>query len=268
MENLVIREKDVKVKEFSRIVGPPMGNPPLRYIEFALLRLREGEGYRIETEGKECLALLLKGKGKIRIDEKGCDIIERGGVFEEKAYAVYSPPGSSLFIEALRDLEMAFCFAPAVKGSEVIWIRPEDVRVRRVGEGNFYREVHDVLGEEHPAERLLVGETFNPPGNWSSYPPHRHDEHFPPDKIRLEEVYHFRIKPPQGFGMMRIYNDALSLDEPLLICNCDTVIITQGYHPVVAAPGYSLYYLWILAGEERRLIPLTDPNHAWIGRPR
>jgi 5-deoxy-glucuronate isomerase len=112
-----------------------------------------------------------------------------------------------------------------------------------------------------PAQRLLIGETYNPPGLWSSYPPHKHDVQQPPQETKLEEVYHFRLNPPQGFGLQRVYGDGF--DECYTAQDRDTVVITKGYHPVVGAPGYQLYYLWILAGEERTMHPRDDDAHAW-----
>jgi 5-deoxy-glucuronate isomerase len=107
-----------------------------------------------------------------------------------------------------------------------------------------------------------VGETYNPPGLWSSYPPHKHDEHRPPEESKLEEVYHFRVKPSRGFGIQRVYGQGL--DETYAVQDRDTVVITRGFHPVASAPGYSLYYLWVLAGDERLMCPREDPEHAWI----
>ncbi len=259
----LIKGKSFKNEALISIVHPPMGNPPLRYIEMSILSLKEGEEYEISTTGKECLFLLLRGKAKVVVHRQTF-LAERENLFKEKAYGIYIPPHTDFSVSAKKDSEFVFCFAPSEKKGKVVFIKPEDVKVRRVGEGNFYREVHDILAEDIPADKLLVGETFNPPGNWSSYPPHRHDEHNPPEKIRLEEVYHFRLHPENGFAMMRLYDDELTINEALVVENKDTVIISKGYHPVVSAPGYWLYYLWILAGEERKLIPINDPKHEWV----
>jgi len=86
----------------------------------------------------------------------------------------------------------------------------------------------------------------------------------PPEESKLEEVYFFKFSKPSGFGFQRIYTDDRNIDEAFSIEENDTVIIPKGYHPVAAAPGYSLYYLWILAGEGRKLIPNDDPDHKWI----
>ncbi len=141
------------------------------------------------------------------------------------------------------------------------------VSVRTVGQGTFRRHIHDIaVPEKLPAARLIVGETHNAPGFWSSYPPHKHDEHRPPEESKLEEVYHFRVKPPQGFGIQRVYGDGF--DETYAVQDRDTVAITEGFHPVAAAPGYLLYYLWILAGEERAMSFREDPAHSWVSPER
>ena len=79
-----------------------------------------------------------------------------------------------------------------------------------------------------------------------------------------EEAYFFRLNPARGFGMQRVYTDDGSLDEAYTVEDGDVVAIPRGYHPVVAGPGYQLYYLWVLAGNQRVLAPRDDPNHAWL----
>jgi 5-deoxy-glucuronate isomerase len=81
----------------------------------------------------------------------------------------------------------------------------------------------------------------------------------------MEEIYFFKVKPEKGFGMQRLY-DSKGMDNAYTIKNNDAIMIAGGYHPVVAAPGYTLYYLWFLAGRGRKLIPRDDPNHAWVKR--
>jgi len=122
--------------------------------------------------------------------------------------------------------------------------------------------VRTILGPEHEAGRLLVGETINPPGNWSSYPPHKHDEHRPPLEVQLEEVYLFKVDPPGGFGVQLRYDD--DGEDVRTVRDGDVAVITSGYHPVVAAPGYSLYYLWVRAGNGRVMAPFLQPQHAWF----
>jgi 5-deoxy-glucuronate isomerase len=122
-----------------------------------------------------------------------------------------------------------------------------------------------------PAERLLAGETLNPPGNWSSFPPHKHDRPNSPQEAVLEEIYFFRVKPAQGFGFIWTYtapDDPEGFSNVFVVEDGDTVLLPKGYHPVVAAPGYELHYTWVLAGEERRYGAWADdPRHAWVKNP-
>ena len=142
-------------------------------------------------------------------------------------------------------------------------IGPSDQRITEVGSGNWSRLVRTILGPEHNASRLLIGETINPPGNWSSYPPHKHDVETPPEEVRLEEVYLFKLNPPGGFGVQVNYDDD-GKNEATLVRTDDVAVISSGYHPVVAAPGYALYYLWIMAGQGREMAPHFDTSHAWV----
>jgi 5-deoxy-glucuronate isomerase len=114
------------------------------------------------------------------------------------------------------------------------------------------------------ANHLIVGETFNRSGQWSSYPPHKHEQDVPGIESRQEELYFFRLNPEQGFGFMRVYTDDRSIDQPMVLEQNDLVVIPKGYHPVCAAPGYNLYYLWMLAGPTRTLTMRDDPEHAWV----
>lgn len=187
-------------------------------------------------------------------------------VFDGKATAVYIPPNSNYKMTAESQLEIAILSAPGGDNKEPVLITPSDVKVKKVGKGNFRREVHDIIVDNisFTPKYLLVGETFNPPGNWSSYPPHKHDEKKLPDEVKLEEIYHYRISPEQGFGLQRIYTKNKKFDQTYVVKNKDTVVIPFGYHPVVAAPGYFLYYLWCLAGDIRMMKPNDDPLHQWV----
>ena len=122
-----------------------------------------------------------------------------------------------------------------------------------------------ILGPDHDAQRLLLGETINPPGNWSSYPPHRHDRDNPPEEVDLEEVYLFKTNPAGGFGVQIRYElDGDRAEEAFLVRDDDIAVIRTGFHPVVAASGYELYYLWVMAGAGRVMVPYLDPAHAWV----
>jgi 5-deoxy-glucuronate isomerase len=131
------------------------------------------------------------------------------------------------------------------------------------GGHNVTRQITHIL-DPGDAEHLLCVEVYTPSGNWSSYPPHKHDVQNPPEEVNLEEVYYYRLHPEDGWAVQRLYTDDRSLDERLLISHGDAVLVRQGYHPVVTAPGYDLYYLNFLAGETPSWVAKDEPNLAWV----
>jgi 5-deoxy-glucuronate isomerase len=107
-------------------------------------------------------------------------------------------------------------------------------------------------------------EVFTPSGNWSSYPPHKHDVHAMPGEADLEEIYYYRIDKPEGYAIQKVYNDDRTLDETLTVHDGELVLIPEGYHPVVAPPGYNVYYLNVLAGSARSMAATDDPAYGWV----
>jgi 5-deoxy-glucuronate isomerase len=235
------------------------------HIDLSLADLAEGEVLELDA-GPERAAVVLSGRvdataGETRLGTAG----GRNSVFEAPGDTVYAPAGMTMRLQAVEgSAQVALAAAPApADGVPPRIIGPDDQRIAEVGKGNWSRTVRTILGPEHQASRLLVGETINPPGNWSSYPPHRHDRHDPPREVDLEEVYMFRVDPPGGFGIQVLY-DENGPEEAFLVRDDDVAAITHGFHPVVAASGYSLYYLWVMAGEGREMMPHMDPAHAWV----
>jgi 5-deoxy-glucuronate isomerase len=240
------------------------------HITLSLADLDPGETLGVQA-GNESAVVVLSGRVDAAVD--GTPLGPAGGrhsVFEAPGDTVYAPPGAATTLTATggpAQVAIAEAAAPAAEPAldapPARVIRPEDQRITEVGRGNWSRTVRTILGPEHDAVRLLLGETINPPGNWSSYPPHRHDRHDPPREVNLEEVYLFKVDPPGGFGVQIRY-DLGGAEEAFLVRDDDIAVIRAGFHPVVAASGYSLYYLWVMAGEGRVMIPHLDPAHAWI----
>jgi 5-deoxy-glucuronate isomerase len=233
-------------------------------IDLRLAQLSRGERETLRDGGEMC-AIVLSGAVYVTIDGTDFGTATRDGdVFESAGDAVYVPPDQMLELVAPRDSVVAVAAAPLADRPAGVarLITPSEQDVRTAGTGNWSRSIRTILGPADDAGRLVLGETINPPGNWSSYPPHKHDRHAPPEEVALEEVYYYRVKPEGGFGVQLIYDDR---DERAqIVRDGDVVAIPSGYHPVVAAPGYSLYYLWVMAGEGRELAPFFDPRHAWI----
>jgi 5-deoxy-glucuronate isomerase len=257
-----------RVPRSAGLVALQQRGPDARELSSWRLRLAPGEQARFERADQETVVVLQHGAGELAAGGGSWEVA-RADVFAEPATALLLPPGVALEATATRDLEAILISAPAPArpGAEPVLLRPADVEILDRGRDGFRREVHNLFVTDPHAQRLLVGETFNPPGGWSSFPPHKHDGKN--GEPTLEEVYHYRIDPPQGFGHQTLYTrqDAHGWVEEIthLVRDGDAVVIPYGYHPVSAPPGYRLYYLWALAGEERRLALFEDPDHRWVG---
>jgi 5-deoxy-glucuronate isomerase len=240
------------------------------HINLALVDLTADEHLELRAAG-ETAAVVMSGVVDASISD-GPSLGRAGGrasVFEGPGDTVYAPAGTGLHLAAVDgSAQLAVTFAaaePSPDAPPARIIGPADQRIAVVGEGNWSRTVRTILGPEHTAQRLLLGETINPAGNWSSYPPHRHDRHNPPEEVDLEEVYLFKTNPAGGFGVQIRYElDGEQAEDAFLVRDDDVAVIRSGFHPVVAASGYELYYLWVMAGEGRVMMPYLDPAHAWV----
>jgi 5-deoxy-glucuronate isomerase len=179
--------------------------------------------------------------------------------------AAYLPPGSHVGLRAAEGgAEVALCWAPAPRGgAKPRVLSGAAIATETRGRGQFERFIRPILMEDQGAESLLVVEVTTPAGNWSSYPPHKHDHDDPPRQSRLEETYYHRIKPARGFGLMRVYAYDTALDAAIAFRDRDCVLVPRGYHTVSAPPGYELYYLNVMAGPSRFWAVVNDPDHEW-----
>ena len=232
-------------------------------LEFVLARVAAGDVHELVLGDREAVLVKLEGDAnRIEVDGEAFELPARASVFVDGPSAVFAPPRSTVRLHG--PLLAGIYLAAAQDGPPAYAVLPDDVTTVERGEGNFSRDVRDILPVERPATRLLVGETLNPPGNWSSAPPHKHDVDDPPREARLEEVYLFRLDPPQGFGVQGSYAKDPPERRAFIVEDLDVVTIPAGYHPVAGAPGYRLYYLWGLAGSGRELLWNSDPDHAWV----
>jgi 5-deoxy-glucuronate isomerase len=231
------------------------------YVGFEAISLRRGEVVERQTQGRELCVVVLAGT----VDVGGWrDVGSRATVFDGTPDAVYLPPGGDALIGAKTErCEVALCWAPAKKGAAPALIRGSDIEPFQRGSGRTLRAIHNILMEDRPAESLLVTEVLTPGGNWSSYPPHKHDTDDLPREAYLEETYYHRFARPDGFAVQLVYTDDRSLDEAVQVHDRDVVLVPRGYHPVAAGPGYDLYYLNVMAGPTRRWLVTTDPSHRW-----
>jgi len=252
----------------------PLQENPCRLLDFAKLVVEPGEEYEGTTE--DCEGLLVVQSGQADINACGVDFPHVGGrpnVFADKPHAVYMPPNCPYRVSVPktgRRFEAAFPLAKADDGSAPFLIEPDQVRTGKWGISNFSRSFRQILVQgQHPGRRvsrLIVGETLTPSGNWSTYPPHRHEHDNLPDEVFMEEMYYFRVAPNDGWGLAKYYTDDGSIDEVYTVRDDTILMMPSGYHTVVSAPGYTTYYLWFLAGNTRTQATVDDPNVGWVAR--
>ena len=237
-----------------------------QHVGFEVYLLRPGESLSRETGEREVCITLLGGRANVATERERWQAVgARMSVFDEQPpHAIYVPSGDGYRMEAITELEFAVSSARGRGSHPARLIRPEDVGVEHRGTGSNRRRVHNILPESQPADSLLVVEVYTPEGNWSSYPPHKHDTDDLPYQSYLEETYYHRISPTQGYAFQRVYTDDGTLDETMAVHDGDLVMVPRGYHPVATPPGYDLYYLNTMAGPVRTWKFHNEPSHQWL----
>jgi 5-deoxy-glucuronate isomerase len=258
---------------FARVESKPglntLPHNPCRLLDFQLLVLPAGETYTGQTGQREVLAVILGGKATFdAAGNRFKGVGRRANVFAGKPHSVYLPRGMSYSIRAESAVEIGLCSAPSDREAEPYVIEPERVNTGVWGAANFSRNFREILTATQqpdlPAERLIVGETLTPSGNWSTYPPHKHEQDQAGEAFH-EEMYFFRVNTPEGFGILRHY-DREGWEENYTVRNNTILMAPRGYHTYVGAPGYTSYYLWMLAGHHRNQGVMADPDLAWVGK--
>jgi 5-deoxy-glucuronate isomerase len=229
-------------------------------IHFAVRQIAAGDSWTSSDRGRERCLVLLQGLLRVVWDGESHRIGPRASVFAAYPYAVYLPAGIRARVEAIEPSVIADCRAPSTETFAPRVVRPEDCGYEIRGGGNATRQIVDILPPAFTADRLMLCEVFTPGGNWSSYPPHKHDTDNPPREVDLEEVYYYRFRHRDGYGFQRVYNGRR--DDTLRVTDGDIVAIRDGYHPFVTAYGYDAYYLNVLAGERRSMAASDDPHYA------
>ena len=258
-----------KPDKSGRIHSVTPRNAGWTYVGFEVYDLTKGMAVEKPTGKQEVCLVILSGKARIGTgkDKAFQDfgiLGERKSVFDGAPWSVYVPAKSAYKITATTACQIAVCAAPGIGKLPARVIGPDDVGQETRGKGSNTRYVRNILPETEPAESLLVVEVITPGGNWSSYPPHKHDRDMLPRESYLEETYYHRLNPPSGFALQRVYTDDRKLDETLAPGDGDVVLVPKGYHPVGAPHGYDLYYLNVMAGPTRIWKFWNDPAHEWL----
>ena len=248
------------------------------YISFQVRRLQQVESWSFGSGENELSLIDLTGSFAVKSNRgEWSKLGGRTSVFAGAAHALYLPRRSSFTVTALDDCEFAVTWTPTDQDRTAFLRTPQEVPISVRGGDNVSRQINDLLPPGSPVHRLVLVEVYTPSGNWSSYPGHKHDVHREDAagnvlEADLEEVYFYQVDKPEGYAYQRVYTDA---DSPLqqagfpidaLVCaehNC-AVLVPEGYHPVVSAPGYTTYYLNVLAGSAQSLANQDDPRYAWV----
>lgn len=242
---------------------------PCQLLDFNLLVLEPGKSYAGHSGKREICAVILGGKATCVVgDTRFENVGARPNVFAGKPHAIYIPCQTQFSITAHGAVEIGLCSAPSDLQTAPYVITPERVASGVWGAANFSRNYHQILTlasqADLPAQRLIVGETYTPSGNWSTFPPHRHERDDLPREAYHEEMYFFKVSPADGFGMTRYYND--EIDTGFIVRDNTILMAPKGFHTVVSAPGYTTYYLWFLAGNHRTQATMDDPAHSWVSK--
>jgi 5-deoxy-glucuronate isomerase len=236
-------------------------------ISLRVVRLESGGRHTVHIPGEELALVVLGGRARIMAGGQAwSDLGGRANVFSGMPHALYLPVASGPVSIEARDgpCEVAVCGARAERAFPPRLIEPSQVEIEIRGGENATRQINHILQPDFPADRILIVEVYTPSGNWSSYPPHKHDAHKPPGEVDLDEIYYYKISKPEGYAIQRVYTKDGRRDETITVRDNEVILIPEGYHPVVAAHGYDCYYLNILAGSARSMAASDDPDYAWV----
>ena len=275
MPSRLLRRPNHTAPEYASVTPASAGWEHLR---FGARRLAAGQRWEDATGEHEMALVLLAGVASVRSNRGAwAEIGQRASVFAGLPYALYLPRGTAFTLEAhTDDFDVAYAGCASDTAYPPALVTPAQVTTEIRGGANATRQISGVLNPGFACQRLVAVEVYTPSGNWSSYPPHKHDEHrTAPDgallEADLEEIYFYKIAragattpSAEGFALQRVYTTDGRLDETILAHTDDAVLVPEGYHPVVSAPGYDTYYLNFLAGSAQSLANSDDPAHAWV----
>jgi len=243
-------------------------------ISLAVVRLEQDEAYDFRLDGEEAVIVVLGGRIDVTAaGQKWSGLGERANVFSGMPWSLYLPLNSRATVtvstkapalDVAGTAEFAVCRCKAQRVFPARVIPPQDVEIEIRGGENATRQINNMVLGNFPCDRILVVEVYTPSGNWSSYPPHKHDVHNPPGEVDLEEIYYYKLSKPEGYAIQRVYTKDGRRNDTITVLDNEVVLIPEGYHPVVAAFGYDCYYLNVLGGSAHAMSASDDPDYAWV----
>ncbi len=232
-----------------------------KYVSSSVVALSAGETHQGDSGPNEVAIVPLSGTARFEFAGQA-HTISRRDVFTELPHVAYLPPRTTYSITAIETFEFATGGVPAEGRYPARMIAPAELATAVRGGANVSRGVTGTLDMSLPAERLIAYEIITPSGNWSSFPPHRHDGMA--GTSYHEETYYFRLQPHDGFAFMRIYSPESGLDLSYAARDGDLIMVHEGYHTVATAPGTNAYYLNFLGGDVRPVTQLFDSAYVWV----
>lgn len=244
----------------------------LNFLRLSILQLTpDFKEYAAESLDEEIAIVPINGEVTVWANSKELGTIgRRGDVFSETAEIAYISTNTKYNIhlnESQKSSKVLLCRTKAERHFPPFIINKTDYGTEKRGKGQWNRTVRNILVDnvEGKVDRLVLGETINDPGQWSGYPPHRHVNDNYPEELPFEEVYFYDFDPKGGFGIQVLYGSKYVEDRGFIIKSGDAFAIPDGFHPVVGAGGYKVYYLWFMAGPKgRKLKPFLDPKYKWV----
>ncbi|MCW2768679.1 MAG: iolB [Aeromicrobium sp.] len=267
--SLVLRSGEAASGPFALEVTPKTAG--WEFSGLRVLELGAGQREELDTDDCEVVVLSLGGSAEVTVDGHTFTLGGRTSVFDGPSDVVYAPRDARLIVASTDGGRFALASAVCQRRLEPAYLPKSEVPVEMRGAGQSSRQVNNFgVPGVLDADRLIACEVLTPGGNWSSYPPHKHDEERE-GETRLEEIYYFEVADGPagpGIGFQRVYgHDDAEIDISAEVRTGDVVLIPHGWHgPSIAAPGYDLYYLNVMAGpgQERAWLICDDPAHAWI----
>ncbi|MEU9288479.1 5-deoxy-glucuronate isomerase [Streptomyces sp. NPDC048275] len=231
-----------------------------------VVELGPGGTHTFTTGDSEWIVLPLSGGCTVRIEDKEFQILGRDSVFAGVTDFAYVPRDARAQITSGAGGRFALAGAKCERQLPARYGPAPEVPVEDRGSGTCARQVRNFASADaFDCDRLIAVEVITPGGNWSSYPPHKHDEHRPGIESELEEIYYFEIDGPNGFGYQRVFPSRDGGSDVLAeVRTGDAVLVPDGWHgPSIAAPGHTMYYLNVMAGpgEEREWRICFHPEH-------
>lgn len=233
---------------------------------FSVRRLKEGGIFAGDTGAHEAAIAVLSGRLTIDWGTGAHPLGQRGDVFSGYPSAAYLPPNTKFTIQAETVAEFAETQVSSRCALKPRVILPSEIISEIRGGGDATRQILKIIATDSEADKLMMNEVFTPAGNWSTYPPHKHEVHNLPSECDLDEIYYFRIGHPDGYALLRLYNSAGTSDVAVVVRDGDAVVLRDGYHMVAAPPGYNAYYLAVLVGAARSLACTLDPKYAHLAK--